>query len=155
MTDKANSCSPFLIDIGDHHNKQQGADGNAVSPGKEKLMTEEMLGVLLPRLERALHLEEPDEELTILLEDELCDAEGELLLYLGDSELKEVMMPKVVELAAVFYRRDCAEHAALRGVSYAEGQLSQSETYLTPEDYYSAVQEIVSSLARYRRVSCR
>ena len=118
-------------------------------------MTEEMLSNLLPKLERALHLEEPDEEMTVLLEDELYDAEGELLLYLGVRELEEIMMPKVVELAAVFYRRDCAEHMDLRSVRFEEGQLSQSETYLSADDYRNAVQEIVSGLARYRSVSCR
>ncbi len=118
-------------------------------------MTEEMLSSLLPKLERVLHLEDPDEDVIVLLEDELCDAEGELLLYLGVRELDEVIMPKVVELAAVFYRRDCTEHMGLKSGSYAEGQLSQSETYMTAEDYRNAVQEIVSDLARYRSVSCR
>lgn len=117
-------------------------------------MTDERLGILLPRIQRALGLDDPDIDTLTLLEDELRDAEGELCLYLGVSELEEALLPKVTALAAVFYRRDRSLHGDVKSVSYTEGQLSQSETYLSAADYRSAVAEIEGELARYRRVTC-
>lgn len=117
-------------------------------------MTEELLGTLLPRLKRTLRLDVVDDETLELMEDELRDAEGEIMLYLGVKELPDAVFPKVVELAAIFYHRDCAEHPELKSVSYGEGQLSQSETYLNAREYRGMVEELVKTLARYRRVSC-
>lgn len=117
-------------------------------------MTDVVMETLLSRLARKLNLEEPEEELTALLEDELSDAEGELMLYLGVDLLDQGFWPKVVELAALFYRRDCVSHPDLKSRSYAEGQVSESETYLSDQDYQSAVQELFAGLSRYRRVTC-
>lgn len=110
----------------------------------------------LNRLCRRLGLEQPEEEVLLLLEDELLDAECELLLYLGADSLEEQFLSKTVELAALYYQRDRREleNGGLQSASYAEGQISQSERYLTPSEFRSGVAEILESLARYRRVSC-
>lgn len=118
-------------------------------------MTEEMIEGLLPRLERKLGLKDTDEEIQLLLVDELLDAEGEILMYLGRSTLEERLLGSVVALAGVFYRRDCAEHPELRSMSYTEGQLSESKTFLTAQEYRNARAEVLESLRRYRRVACR
>lgn len=110
--------------------------------------------LLLVRLGRKLGLTEPEEDEAALMEDELLDAEGEILLYLGCEELEEHLLSKVVELAAVFYRRDSAEHEGAAMSSYTEGQISESVTYLSPSEYRAAVGDLLDSLARYRRVTC-
>lgn len=117
-------------------------------------MTEQETEALLERLERRLGLTEPDEDVTTVLMDELRDAEGELKLYLGCRELGEELHGKLVELAAVFYLRDRSDEAGRSGSSYAEGQVSMSESYFGPREYRAAVSEIMQGLARYRRVSC-
>lgn len=117
-------------------------------------MTDEVMEQLLVRLERKLGLEEPEEDTVALLEDELWDAEGEILLYLDLQALEENLLNKVVELAAIFYRRDQSESGGVKSSSYSEGQVSQSDTYMGPEEYRAAVNEVLDSLARYRRVSC-
>jgi hypothetical protein len=117
-------------------------------------MNSEMLEKMLVRLERRLGLEELDDETTALLEDELWDAEGEILLYLDCQELDKCLLGKVVELAEVYYWRDQAENGGLKSRSYTEGQISQSETYQSAQEYRAAVEEILHSIARYRRVSC-
>lgn len=110
----------------------------------------------LTQLLRRLRMREPDEEEILLLTDEVLDAEGELLLYLGMDELEERFLPKVVELAALFYERDRheLERSGLKSESYAEGQISQSQTYLSLSEFRSGVAEVLESLARFRRVSC-
>ncbi|MCD8190555.1 MAG: hypothetical protein LUD78_10110 [Clostridiales bacterium] len=72
-------------------------------------MTDEIMETLLVQLERKLGLDAPEDDEIALLEDELSDAEGELLLYLGVDELDSGMLCKAVELAALFYRRDVSE----------------------------------------------
>ncbi len=118
-------------------------------------MTDDVMELLLPKLERRLGLTEPEEDTVLLLVDELMDAEGELLLYLGISELEEAMLVELVELAGIFYRRDCAEHPELKSESYTEGQLSESRSYLTGEEYRGARNEVLERLGRYRRVACK
>lgn len=115
-------------------------------------MTSETMELLLARLERKLGLTEPEEDETALMEDELLDAEGEILLYLGYQELDTCLLSKVVELAAVFYRRDSAESGTAAASSYTEGQISESVTYLSPSEYRAAMDDVLDSLARYRRV---
>lgn len=119
-------------------------------------MTEALMELAMARLIRKLGLEEPEEEVTLLLTDELLDAEGELLLYLGMDSLEEQFLSKAVELAALFYQRDKREldKTALRSESYSEGQISQSQSYLTPAEFRSGMAEVLESVARYRRVSC-
>ncbi|MCQ2441705.1 MAG: hypothetical protein MJ077_01050 [Oscillospiraceae bacterium] len=118
-------------------------------------MKEREIERLLIRLERKLELDEQDDDIITVLEDELNDAENELKLYLGLNELPKVMESKIVELAAVFYRRDSSEKSSgLSSSSYSEGQISQSEHYFSPKEYRAAVAEILDGVARYRRVSC-
>lgn len=119
-------------------------------------MTETQTEEALARLKRRLGLESPEEEILLLLGDELLDAEGELLLYLGADALEEAWLGKTVELAALYYQRDRREleGGGLKAASYAEGQISQSEQYLSPAEFRSGVAEVLESLARYRRVSC-
>lgn len=119
-------------------------------------MTEERQEALYDRLVRRLGLTEPDEDEALLLGDVLSDAEAELASYLGVDEVEERFDAKLLELAALFFRRDRQEldSAGLRSVSYSEGQLSQSESYLTPRELRAGMQEILQELARYRRVTC-
>lgn len=119
-------------------------------------MSEERQEALFAKLIRRLGLTDPDEEVQLLLWDVLEDAAAELTAYLGVSEVEERFESKLLELAALFFRRDRQEldSAGLRSVSYTEGQLSHSESYLTPRELRAGMQEILSELARYRRVSC-
>lgn len=118
-------------------------------------MTEQETEGLLARLERRLGLDEPEEELLALMVDELMDAENELKLYLNLKVLPGALSGKVVELAAVFFRRDrCEEEQGKSSSSYTEGQISQTDHYFSPKEYRAAVSEILDSVARYRRVVC-
>lgn len=119
-------------------------------------MTGEQLDSLRHKLERKLGLETAEEEVALLLTDELLDAEQELLLYLGAEELEEQFFPKAVELAALYFQRDRKElgESGLKSLSYTEGQISQTEQFLTPKELRSAAAGILDSLARYRRVRC-
>lgn len=114
-------------------------------------MTDEKLAILRFRLQRKLGLEELDEDVIELLEEELSDAEGELLLYLNRPELPPGMEGKAVELAALFYRQDVTENPGLKSASYSEGDVSQNETYMTTVEYRAAVDELLSSVAHWRR----
>ena len=89
-----------------------------------------------------------------LLGDELLDAEGELLLYLGWEALDETLMGKAVELAALYYQQDRMMERGYRSRNYSEGQVSQSDSYLTPDQMRETAEELFRGLARYRRVTC-
>lgn len=119
-------------------------------------MTAAQIEQALAKLCRRLGLESPEEDTLLLLEDELNDAACEVLLYLGADNLEECWLGKVTELAALYYQRDRREleGGGLQSASYTEGQVSQSEQYLTPSAFQAGVAEILDSLARYRRVSC-
>lgn len=117
-------------------------------------MTEREMERLLVRLERKLELEEPEEDVLITLSDELADAENELKLFLNLEELPCVMEGKIVELAALFFRRDSNEAGGVSSTSYSEGQITQSDHFIGPREYRAAVSEILDSVARYRRVAC-
>lgn len=118
-------------------------------------MTEVLLETLLERLQRKLSLTDPDSEELALLEDELTDAEGKLLLYLDMDSLEERFHGKVVELAALYYQQDKqSEDGSYASRSYTEGQVTQSDSYLTPSQIKQAEAEVLESVARYRRVSC-
>lgn len=117
-------------------------------------MTEELLTKAKERLLRKLALPEPEPDTLALLEDELEDAESALLLYLRWEELKETLLSKVVELAALYYRRDTSGTSSgpVKSRSYSEKDVSQSETYLSAEDYDAAEQALLTGLAKYREV---
>lgn len=118
-------------------------------------MTEVLLETLLGRLQRKLSLTDPDSEELALLADELTDAEGKLLLYLDMDSLEERFHGTVVELAALYYQQDkWSEDGCYTSRSYTEGQVTQSDSYLTPSQLKQAEAEVLESVARYRRVSC-
>ena len=92
-------------------------------------MTDNVLKNLTEKLANRLNLDGTDEETMELLEDELLDAETEILLELNLNELEEWMYSKVIELAAVYYKFDI------------------SETYkVNATDYRKEVQDIFKSL---------
>lgn len=118
-------------------------------------MTEALLETLLERLQRKLSLTDPDSEELALLADELTDAEGKLLLYLDVDTLEERFQGKVVELAALYYQQDKqSEEGCYASRSYTEGQVTQTDHYLSPSQLKQAEAEVLESVARYRRVSC-
>ena len=41
-----------------------------------------------------------------------------------------------------------------RSRNYSEGQVSQSDSYLTPDQMRETAEELFRGLARYRRVTC-
>lgn len=120
-------------------------------------MTQEFMTEAMGRLLRKLAITDPDEATTALLEDELEDAESALLLYLRWEALTEALLSKVVELSALYYRRDTsgASSGQVKSRSYSEDKVSQSETYLSAEDYDRAEQAILTGLAKYREVRVR
>jgi hypothetical protein len=123
---------------------------------KEKrwIMTQELKEEMLQRLVRKLRLEESDEEELNLLEDELADAEAEILLELNMDELGEEFCGTLLELAALYYRQDLAQEGGSLSWSCAEGQVSESEKRISPSEFRSCEREILNSLRRYRRVGC-
>lgn len=119
-------------------------------------MTEEMQVVAKDKLLHKLSMEDPDSTAMTLLDEELEDAESDLLLYLGWDTLTATMLPKVVALAALYYQRDTATASGVvKSSSYSEGNVSQSESYLSPEEYIAAEQKILDSVAQYREVRIR
>ncbi len=121
-------------------------------------MTETIKEALLSDLTVRLGLEEDDAALVAALE----DAGADVQLYLGytDDEWEVDTLPaaiqrKVGQLAALYYQRDAAEIAAagLSSVSYKEGDVQQSESYLSPADYQDKADRLLATLARYRRCS--
>lgn len=117
-------------------------------------MTGETRDELLARLVRKLRLEDLDEDLLTLLEDELDDAEAEILLELRMDELEERFFSKLVELAAVYYRQDAVQMGDVKSHTYTEGKVSESETYFTPDEFKQQERAILNSLKRYRQVRC-
>lgn len=117
-------------------------------------MTNEAMATLLAQLQRKLGLGEPSEEESQRLEDALAEAESEMLLYLNVETLESRYLPKVAELAALYYRRENLNTVdGAKATSVTEGGLSQSVTYLSPEDWQRQEQAIFASIARYRRVT--
>lgn len=121
-------------------------------------MTEAIKETLLSDLTERLSLEEDDAALVAALE----DAGADVQLYLGytDDEWNVDTLPaaiqrKVGQLAALYYQRDVAEIAAagLSSASYKEGDVQQSESYLSPSDYQDKADRLLATLARYRRCS--
>lgn len=80
-------------------------------------------------------------------------AESEIMLFLNVDTIETRFDNKVVELAENYYRRDNAPSKdGVKSASYSEGKLSQSETYITTDDYNSAINNIFDSIRRYRKV---
>lgn len=118
-------------------------------------MTEQVLEELMQRLQRKLSLTNSDNDELALLADELRDAEGTLMLYLDVDALEERFHGKVVELAALYYHQDKqSEEGYYASRGYTEGQVSQTDHYITLAQLQQAEAEVFDSVARYRRVSC-
>lgn len=113
-------------------------------------MTGEVLSIALPRLRRSLGLgAQADELLTAKLE----LAEEEILRYLNRDELPDCAQSLLVELAGLRYLQ--SQCGGKKGESYAEGQISQSESYYTPGEFREGVDALLRTLAPYRRVGCK
>ena len=120
-------------------------------------MTETQHEKAYAKLLRKLELTEQDSEGVARLEDALEEAEETLLLYLRRDEVKDALIGKLVELAALYYRRDTAgvTSGGVKSSAYTENEISQSELYLTTGDYATAEQDVLAGLARYREVRMR
>lgn len=112
-------------------------------------MTAEQYNAALPRLRRSLGVGMEEEE---RLRDVLEAAEEEILRYLGEPELPEYALCLLVELAGLKYLQN---GTGTKSQSYTEGQLSQSESYYTPEEFREGTEALLRSLARHRKVQIR
>lgn len=115
-------------------------------------MTQAFLEEALPRLRRSLGLGEEADDTR--LEDALEAAEEEILRYLHQDQLPPCTDSLVVELAALKYLRG-QNQAGVQEESYAEGQLSQSQRYYSPQEFEEGTQALLRTLAPYRRVGCK
>ena len=86
----------------------------------------------------------------------LCCFSALLLLpEVSAGETVSLVLPEVVELAALYYQQDKqSEDGGYASRSYTEGQVTQSDSYLTPSQLKQAEAEVLERIARYRRVSC-
>lgn len=112
-------------------------------------MTAEQYTTALPRLRRSLGAGMEEEE---RLRDVLEAAEEEILRYLGEETLPEYALCLLVELAGLKYLQS---GGGKKSQSYTEGQLSQSESYYTPEEFREGTEALLRSLARRRKVQVR
>lgn len=112
-------------------------------------MTAEQYATALPRLRRSLGVGMEEEE---RLRDVLEAAEEEILRYLGAQELPEYAVCLMVELAGLKYLQ---KNTGTKSQSYSEGQLSQSESYYTPEEFREGTEALLRSLAPHRKVQVR
>lgn len=115
-------------------------------------MTQAALEEALPRLRRAMGLEQEADDAP--LEDALRGAEETILRYLNQDQLPQHTDSLVIELAALNYLR-CRHSAGVQEESYAEGQLSQSQRYYSPQEFEEGTQALLRTLAPYRRVGCK
>lgn len=117
-------------------------------------MTETTMDTLIDRLTLRLRLEEPEEDELLLMQEELESAEQELLLYLGEDTLDEKLWGYVLELASLYYRKDCGEVSGLKSYSYSEGQITERTEHVSDKEFRGGVAEVLHALSRYRRVPC-
>lgn len=81
-------------------------------------------------------------------------AETDIALYLNTKlPLPDEFIPKIKELAKLKITGDHLASNQLKARSYQEGEISESETYLTADDIKSRESILLSSLNTYRR--CR
>lgn len=116
-------------------------------------MTEELLGSLLPRLQRELGVNPLSDEQRTSLEDGLRDAESEVCLYLNSSKVPCHMLHVVVKIAAINCRSVNGGKlpAGVKASSYTEGDVSQSVTMLTAAEVQAEKDALLRTLAPYRR----
>lgn len=115
-------------------------------------MRAELMELAMPRLRRSLGVAEGDED---ALTDALAQAAERICRYLNRADVPACAEWLLVELAAARYRHKDAAHGAVKSESCAEGQLSQSFSYLTPEEQEAAEQKLLETLAPYRQVACK
>lgn len=115
-------------------------------------MTRAALEEALPRLRRALGLGAEVDDAS--LEDVLAVAEEDILRYLNQDALPRYTDSLLVELAALKYLSS-RHSAGVQEESYAEGQLSQSQRYYSPQEFEEGTQALLRTLAPYRRVGCK
>lgn len=115
---------------------------------------------MLDALKKRLGVSGEDED--NLLEACIEDAADELQLYLGwpDDEWAErpdLLDRKIVQLATLLYRQNQVESAlpGVASVSTTEERLSQSVSYKGSADWQTQKDQLISSMARYRRVGVR
>lgn len=84
----------------------------------------------------------------------ILEAEADICIYLRKKKpLPEILEPKVLEVARLRLLKTKAQSENLKSVSYSEGELSKSETYLTPEDFEKSESKVFDSLSCLR--GCR
>ena len=116
-------------------------------------MTRHLLNEALTRLSVLLRLEDADAD-TTLLTALLEQAESRVCCYLGRALLPDYALQTVIELATLrYYRTDTA--GGKRSESYSEGELSQSESYLTPQDFAESEAALLRTLSSFRQVRTR
>ncbi len=78
-------------------------------------------------------------------------AEQDICLYLRrKAPLSDEYESKIISLAKIKLLKSKAKKG-IKSLSYTEGSVSKSETYLTAEDYDKQETELLNSLAAYRR----
>ena len=117
-------------------------------------MNAELLNIAQEKLRRALGPAgvEGDEA---GLRDALEAAAEEICRYLNRDSLPEYAGCLLVELAALKYLRAGQATAGKKSESYSEGQISQSESYLAPEELAAGEAALLRALAPYRLVRCK
>ena len=108
----------------------------------------------LDRLKIRLGLETVDANMEVTLTEYLDEAATAIKLYLNyDKELDSRFVSTQINLAQTYYNRDMAKN--VKSESYSEGVVSQSVTYMSSNDYDTKEEQLLSKLARYRRVYAR
>lgn len=113
-------------------------------------MRADVLNFALPRLRRSLGV---GEECDGVLSDKLELAEEEILRYLNRTELPEYAHSLLIELAGLRYLQQ--QSAGKKASAYAEGQISQSDTFYSAAEFSDGVDALLRTLAPYRRIKCR
>lgn len=84
----------------------------------------------------------------------ILEAEADICIYLRKNKpLPENLESKILEVARLRILKAKAQSGQLKSVSYTEGELSKTETYLTPEDFEKAESKVLDSLSCLR--GCR
>lgn len=83
-------------------------------------------------------------------------AKRDIQLYLNccGRDLPDALSGKVLELALVHYQGNQGNNpqaVGLKSMTYSEGDVSQSVTYLTAQDVQTAKDAVLRSIAHYRR----
>ncbi len=86
--------------------------------------------------------------------DFVVSAENDIAMYLRvPLPLENVLVPKLKELSKMKLAGEYTLTNQLKSRSYQEGEISESEAYLTPQEQKERENALLSSLKMYRR--CR